>query len=210
MRATTSATWGAPTQLSEFAAGGDEQDNPSISTDELELYFGRTTVFRATRSNRTQMFGVATAAIMDGTFTLPQGPFLTADGLTLYFTAFFGGQYDIFYVTRPDRASLFVQANAVALAEINTSAEDGWPYLTDDELRIYFTSQIAGSLDLWTATRNSRTETFGPATLVEVVNSSDSEYDPELSADGNTLWFASDRPGGQGSYDIYFARRDCP
>jgi WD40-like Beta Propeller Repeat len=210
VRATTSATWSAPVQLSELAGVGDEQDNPALSADELELYFGTTKVFRATRNSRTETFGPATITITDGVFTRPEGPFLTADGLTLYFTAIEGGQYDIYYVTRPVPAALFEQANAVPFTEINTSVDDGWPYLTDDELRIYFTSRSAGSLDLWTATRSSRTETFGDATLVDVVNSADSEYDPELSSDGNTLWFASDRTGGQGSYDIYFSHRDCP
>lgn len=34
------------------------------------------------------------------------------------------------------------------------------------------------------------------------------EAQPSLSADGNTLYFASARPGGKGKIDIYYSRRD--
>lgn len=107
---------------------------------------------------------------------------------------------------RQARGTPFVQASSQPLTTINTSGEDGWPYLTDDELTIYFSSDAAGSIDLWTATRANKTDPFGPAVLVEVVNSPATEYDAEISADGTTLWFASDR---NGNFDIYVATRTC-
>jgi Tol biopolymer transport system component len=33
------------------------------------------------------------------------------------------------------------------------------------------------------------------------------EFEPEISSDGLTLFFVSDRPGGSGSYDIWFTKR---
>ncbi len=46
-----------------------------------------------------------------------------------------------------------------------------------------------------------------PLELGEEINTKYSETTPFLSADGKTLYFSSDRPGGQGSQDIYMTRR---
>ncbi len=46
-----------------------------------------------------------------------------------------------------------------------------------------------------------------PLNLGEGVNTEFSETTPFLSADGRTLYFSSDRPGGQGSQDIYMTKR---
>lgn len=46
-----------------------------------------------------------------------------------------------------------------------------------------------------------------PMDLGEGINTKYSETTPFLSADGMTLYFSSDRPGGQGSQDIYLTRR---
>jgi len=54
--------------------------------------------------------------------------------------------------------------------------------------------------------RASAGESFGPpANLGSTVNSASDEFDPWLSADGRTLFFASDRAGGNGSFDLYRA-----
>ena len=46
-----------------------------------------------------------------------------------------------------------------------------------------------------------------PLELGDEINTKYSETTPFLSADGKTLYFSSDRPGGQGSQDIYLTRR---
>jgi Tol biopolymer transport system component len=205
-RPTKSSPWGTPIVITELIANGDEEDNPTINAGETELYYGRSNTYRTTRSNKTGLWATPVQTLL----TNGQGPFLSADDLTLYFTEFVTGQYDMAYVKRADRASMFVQANSVPLTSLNTSGEDGWPHLSDDELTIYFSSDAAGSIDLWTATRANKADAFGPAVLVQVVNSPNTEYDAEISADGTTLWFASDRAGGMGSFDIYIATRACP
>ncbi len=48
----------------------------------------------------------------------------------------------------------------------------------------------------------SKPENLGPK-----INTEYSETTPFLAADGRTLYFASDRPGGKGSFDIYVAKR---
>ena len=52
-----------------------------------------------------------------------------------------------------------------------------------------------------------------PANLGPTINTAFNEQGPNLSKDGLTLYFGSDRPGGVGSFDLWVARRacsDCP
>lgn len=47
-----------------------------------------------------------------------------------------------------------------------------------------------------------------PVSLGSVINSSSTgEHSPYLASDGKTLYFSSDREGGEGSYDIWFTKR---
>jgi Tol biopolymer transport system component len=48
-----------------------------------------------------------------------------------------------------------------------------------------------------------------PVNLGPVVNSSATEQNPGVSADGLAIYFQSDRPGGLGGFDIWVTRRDC-
>jgi len=51
--------------------------------------------------------------------------------------------------------------------------------------------------------------TFGePMNLVSPVNSAHAEYAPSISADGLSLYFGSNRPGGEGGYDIWVTTRE--
>lgn len=50
----------------------------------------------------------------------------------------------------------------------------------------------------------------GPSPVKDLgaaVNSPDNDIDPTVAPDGNALFFASDRPGGQGGLDIWMSRR---
>ena len=50
--------------------------------------------------------------------------------------------------------------------------------------------------------------TFGtPTNLGPIVNSSSSDWSPSISADGLSLYFNSNRPGGYGNHDLWVATR---
>ena len=50
-------------------------------------------------------------------------------------------------------------------------------------------------------------EQQGATNLGPIVNGPDSDFGPIVTADGNALYFTSDRPGGFGGQDIWMSRR---
>jgi len=54
----------------------------------------------------------------------------------------------------------------------------------------------------WPAATQDQAKNLGPA-----VNSEDSDFGPIITADGNALYFTSDREGGYGGQDIWVSRR---
>jgi len=88
------------------------------------------------------------------------------------------------------------------VAELSVPAKTDNPTLTADLLDIFFTSERDGGPDIFTAERAARDEPFGPAQRVDALNAPGIETSPAISADGLTLWFASDRAGGQGQLDV--------
>ena len=93
------------------------------------------------------------------------------------------------------------------VAELRSDARTDNPTLTADLLEIFFTSDRNGTGDVWTARRSTRSQPFAPPTPVAEVNTSTFETSAAISADGLTLWFGSDRPGGVGLTDIWVSNR---
>lgn len=69
------------------------------------------------------------------------------------------------------------------------------------------TERSYGDRDLYVSFRKSNGSFSEPVSLGGVVNSAGQEATPFLAADNVSLYFASDRPGGYGEFDIYVTRR---
>jgi hypothetical protein len=93
------------------------------------------------------------------------------------------------------------------LAEIiNTGAEDFEPRLSWDGLTLFFVRGKAGdNSDIFFAERTP-TGWTDPQPL-EQVNSEYDDLGPEPTADGQRLYFYSNRPGSLGGYDIWVSQR---
>ncbi|UCG58945.1 MAG: protein kinase, partial [Phycisphaerales bacterium] len=80
-----------------------------------------------------------------------------------------------------------------------------------DGLEMYFYSDRPGGQggwDLWVLKRASISSDWAtPENLGFAVNTSSTDSDPTISADGLTLYFSSKRPGGYGETDIYVSTR---
>jgi Tol biopolymer transport system component len=98
--------------------------------------------------------------------------------------------------------------------KINSSDSEFDPCPSADGLELYFQSGRPGGQgdsDLYVATRATTKDDWGQAAnLGPVVNSTAGESGPCLSADGLTLYFNSNRPGGQGGTDLYMTKRSSP
>jgi hypothetical protein len=92
---------------------------------------------------------------------------------------------------------------------VNSSSGDGSPSISADGLELYFGSLRDGWSDIWVTRRESIDDDWGePVNLGLTVNNS-AAWDSEssISADGLELYFASDRTGGTGGYDLWVTRR---
>jgi Tol biopolymer transport system component len=106
-------------------------------------------------------------------------------------------------------AEIWIPFGAVALhpALANASASQEDPTLTADELELYYATAVDGTLDIWLCQRASITSAWGsPAKVVEL--SSDSlDEQPEVSADGLTMYLASNRPGPAPGEHLWVSQR---
>jgi len=219
-------TLGEPANLGLTVNRPGHEVSPSISTDELELYFG---------SNRSGGYGdddiwVTTRPTVEDEWAVPTnlgsrvnssswdgGASLSADGLSLYFSSTRAGGYgnsDIWVTERATRNDDW--GTPVNLGPIvNSSADETVSAISFDGLQLLFndhhTASRPGGLgdsDLWTTMRPTVSDPWEPPlNLGPSVNSSASDSGPCVSADGLVLFFSSERPGGYGRRDLWTARR---
>jgi serine/threonine protein kinase/Tol biopolymer transport system component len=83
--------------------------------------------------------------------------------------------------------------------------------LSPDNRALYFNSnrpQGSGNQDLWMTSRDSQDAPWQePINLGLTVNSPADDWTPDVSSDGLSLYFASNRAHGLGDYDIYVSTR---
>lgn len=146
--------------------------------------------------------GDANDATHSGTATL------TPDGRTMYFAAY---EHDVRSNGRTDIYVATVYKGRATEVEnvgrsINTPAYESQPSVSADGRTLYFVSDRtggSGGTDIYVSTWNGSTWT--PAKQLEGINTASDEMSPIVSADGKTLYFASNRNGGAGGFDLYVA-----
>jgi hypothetical protein len=206
-------SFGAPQGLGNPNAGGSDLWSPTLSGDGLTMYFSLTQfggerVAIATRSDRGDSFGFGSALPAPVNSSTAGTPELSADGRSLYFfSQRFGGtgDRDLYVATRSSTADQF---NTVTeLTALNSTQREDRPFVSPDELTVYFVSHRASLTDdLWRASRNARSDAFGTPVPVTELNSSGNDSGLFVTPDGKVAYFASDRSGGLG-VDIYRAVR---
>ena len=90
---------------------------------------------------------------------------------------------------------------------INSTYADARPTMSPDGLLLFFDSSRPGGFggqDLYMTRRTTLSDPWGtPVNLGPLVNTNDTEECARISADGSTLYWDAERPGGHGGNDLW-------
>ena len=203
--------FGAPELITGLALSG-ELWGPSLSPDGTRLALseavgGVEDVFVATRVQGS-VFGPASKVAGISTAAAEGTPFFSRDGASLYFysnRADGEGGRDLYVAAWSEADG--TSSGATSVPGVNSTANDHLPWVSSNELVIYFSSTRNGGLgsyDLYRATRTSRDQAFVAVTNLGDLNSSSVDQSPSLMDDELALIFSSSRAGG---YDLWSATR---
>ncbi|SEN37440.1 Outer membrane protein OmpA [bacterium A37T11] len=136
-------------------------------------------------------------------------PMLTADRQLLIYTRR-ANDHENFYQSGADSSGKWQTAVPLRGSVNSENYNEGAHCITPDGKYLFFTGCNRpggmGSCDIYVARREGLHTWGEPYNLGAPVNTPGWEAQPALSADGRTLYFVSNRPGGQGGYDIWMAR----
>jgi hypothetical protein len=133
---------------------------------------------------------------------------------TAYFCSDRSGNFDIYYLKRTaglkfNEWILSSQASAIAVDSLKTTANEKCPFVSGRYM--VFASDMEGGYGGWdlyySVCRGGKWSS--PVNLGNRINTEYNEYRPVIGVDNKftnrLLIFSSDRPGGQGGYDLYFS-----
>jgi hypothetical protein len=199
------------------------ENEPFVTPDGLQLFFasdrpggrGGFDVYVASREAPGMPFGGVVSYAAANTDNDDGGLVLSADGLTAYISSVRPGgpgAADIWSATRADPASPFSASAFAPLTSVNNQGRDFDPTPSQDGLRLYFTADgvvaPASRADVVVAERDSPAGSFGAPSVVQGINTDEShDGNPALSADELLIVFNSNRAGGSGSTDLWYATR---
>lgn len=192
-------------------------DSPFLSHDGLTLWFAADRLPAGNghdlwTSHRSSLDAPwANATRLPATINTPsfeQTPFVTSDGLTLYFSRLVNGMFKLLRATRANRSAAFEQPRI--LRNVNSGICSSFPCLTKDGLVLVFVhcTGRGEKLRLCYATRSSADEDFGTPQMFEpVINGLAEVSGPALSSDGKTLYFASQANSKIGEFSLWSTTR---
>jgi hypothetical protein len=230
-RASVDDRWGDPQNLGPAInyPGSQETSAPNLSTDQHWLFFfgtdrpggyGGNDIWASYRLDTHDNLGWQ-PPINVGPGVNSQyddaGPGYFEDPATGITTLYFDsnrpggmGDLDIYAGTLQGFARF---GPAVLVPELSSPYRDGRPTIRSDGLEMFLTSNRPGGLgnglNIWVSTRTSTLDRWSPpVNLGSPINVNGfNDAASALSADGNTMFFYSNRPGGLGVNDVYMSTR---
>jgi hypothetical protein len=102
-----------------------------------------------------------------------------------------GGKFDIFYSTGDNTGASSVPTNFQKVAKINSTANDTNPFMAQNGLTIYFSSDRSGNYDLYYATRAKVADAWGtPISMGRVFNTTQPEWSMSMNNDKTLIFFS--------------------
>lgn len=214
--ACSSGEFGVP-ELVTGIGYSDRLWGPAVSPDGNTLFFGYTSsdenLYQATaRGDRGRTFEDVTPLAALNTSGNEGTPFVSRDALSIYFYATRDGgpgDRDLWYATRAEVAGEF--GNPRQVMGVNGTSYDHLPWLSDDELTIYYTTLREGGIgrsDIWQASRPTKDAAFVDHRPVPGINTEYREDAIAFSPDRLTVYFTTDRDT-DGDLDIWQATRSA-
>ena len=210
--------WATPVNLGPAVNSSHVEGAPCLSANGLELYF----VSDRPGGSGTLDIWVTKRKSKDDSWDTPVNlgptvnssawenqPNISADGLSLYFSEVTGtrgrsgsmGEADIWVTKRKSKNEPW-GAPVNLGPTVNGPDSEAAPSISTDGLSIYFNGWRTGGfggVDIWVTTRKTKDDPWDPpVNLGPPINSSNREYNPDISSDGSILYFASNRPGTVG------------
>ena len=211
--------WGSPEVVPPPVNSRYGESGPCISADGLSLYFasdrpggsGNFDIWVAKRKTTEDPWEEPVNLGPNvNSWAYDNHPSISADGLSLYFDSRRPnpsgnlGNNDL-YVTRrattADDWSIPVNLGP----KINTSHIQYSPNILSDDMTMFFDSRITNR-DIWMTTRRNANDDWDTAAPLEPpMNTSYIDTDPSISVDWSIIYFVSNRPGGNGGFDLWQA-----
>jgi hypothetical protein len=232
-RASVDDPWGEPQELGPAIndPSATQTGAPNLSTDQHWLFFhsdrtdlgseGGFDIYASYRPDTHDDFGWRTPINLGTGVNTPYGDYgpcyfedPTAGTTTLYFNSDRPGglgDYDI-YASKLEGFARF--GPAVLVPELSSPYRDTRMAIRSDGLEMFLTSNRPGGLgtglNIWVSTRASTLDPWSlPENLGAPINVDGyNDGAPALSADGNTMYFYSNRPGSLGANDLWMSTRE--
>jgi len=196
-RETVDAPWGEPVNLGSNVNSSKGETEPTISPDGLELYFSlyETPLFIQMCSRPSKDAPWSHPEVLPPPMGAYEAfaPEVSADGLSLYFTAGQPGVRDIFVSTRATVEDDW-GAPVNLGPSVNSTGYDAYPSISSDGLAIFFCSDRPGGYggtDIWITTRPTTDAEWGPPINYPSLNQAREDWGPAISPDGSVLYFES-------------------
>lgn len=196
-------------------SGPSNDNDPSVSADDLSLWFhsgrnGTADIFLATRTAAGMPFGTALAIpTVNQPTTNENHAYFRAAASELWFISDRpggAGGFDIYTSKKSGNAF----GAPVRVVELASATADWQPQPSEDGLTIVFASDRPGGkglLDLWTASRADATQPFGAPVPIAELNSANVDQAGWLSADRCRIYFSSGRATNDAYQQLFFAER---
>jgi hypothetical protein len=186
----------------------DDDDDPSLTDDQLELFFGSygggfdEDIWTSTRDDTSQTFVSASYVSELATSSNETTGKVSGDGLTIVF-ARTDPNADLYIATRPTRSDDW--GDPEPIAELNTGGSEWSPYLLADGLTLVYCANAGSEEELYVATRPDPQSDFGSPTHLASLGTDGDECDPMMPTP-DVIYFSRGYAGTSDT-DIFTARR---